>query len=30
MFSDMKRGGTLELQMGPQPSDFGTKTKDRP
>ena len=30
MFNDMKRGGTLELQMGPQPSDFGTKTKDRP
>ena len=30
MFSDMKRGGTLELIMGPQPSDFGTKAKDRP
>ena len=30
MFSDLKRGGVLELQMGPQPSDFGTKTKDRP
>ena len=30
MFSDLKRGGVLELQMGPQPSNFGTKTKDRP
>ena len=30
MFNDMKRGGILELVMGPQPSDFGTKTKDRP
>lgn len=29
-FSDIRRGGTLELQMGPQPSDFGTKKKDRP
>ena len=29
-FSDIRRGGMLELQMGPQPSDFGTKKKDRP
>ena len=30
MYDDIVRGGTLEFQMGPQPSDFGTKTKDRP
>ena len=30
MYSDIVRGGTLEFQMGPQPSDFGTKKKDRP
>ena len=30
MFSDIKRGGTLELVMGPAPSNFGTKAKDRP
>ena len=30
MFQDIARGGTLELQMGPQPSAWGTKTKDRP
>ena len=30
MFDDLRRGGTLELQMGPHPSDFGTKKKDRP
>ena len=30
MFSDIKRGGTLELMMGPAPSNFGTKAKDRP
>ena len=30
MYDDIIRGGTLEFQMGPQPSDFGTKTKDRP
>ena len=29
-FDDIRRGGTLELVMGPQPSDFGTKKKDRP
>ena len=30
MYSDIVNGGTLELQMGSQPSDFGTKKKDRP
>ena len=30
MFQDIVRGGTLELQMGPQPSAWGTKAKDRP
>ena len=30
MYGDIVRGGTLEFQMGPQPSDFGTKKKDRP
>ena len=30
MFSDIKQGGTLELVMGPTPSDFGTKAKERP
>ena len=30
MYDDIVRGGTLEFQMGPQPSDFGTKKKDRP
>ncbi|MBR1468935.1 MAG: GH92 family glycosyl hydrolase [Prevotella sp.] len=30
LFSDILRGGTLELQMGPQPGNFGTKKKDRP
>ena len=29
-YADIVRGGTLELQMGPQPSDFGTRPKDRP
>ena len=26
MYQDIVSGGTLEFQMGPQPSDFGTKT----
>ncbi|MBR1521142.1 MAG: GH92 family glycosyl hydrolase [Bacteroidaceae bacterium] len=30
MYEDIMQGGTLELQMGAQPSDFGTKQKDRP
>ena len=30
MFQDIVRGGTLELQMGPKPSAWGTKAKDRP
>lgn len=30
MYDDIMRGGTLELQMGAQPSNFGTKKKDRP
>ena len=30
MYADIIRGGTLEFQMGPQPSDFGTKRKDCP
>jgi len=30
MYQDIVSGGTLELQMGPQPSDFGTRKKDRP
>ena len=30
MYNDIVRGGTLEFQMGPQPSAFGTKVKDRP
>ena len=30
LYNDIVRGGTLEFQMGPQPSDFGTKKKDRP
>ena len=30
MYSDIVRGGTLEFQMGPQPSRFGTNKKDRP
>ncbi|MCR5129991.1 MAG: GH92 family glycosyl hydrolase [Prevotella sp.] len=30
MFTDLKKGGTLELVMGPEPSNFGTKKKDRP
>jgi putative alpha-1,2-mannosidase len=29
-FDDIHRGGTLELQMGPKPSRFGTKVKERP
>ena len=29
-FKDIRNGGTLELTMGPKPSDFGTKKKDRP
>ncbi len=30
MYSDMVKGGTLELQMGNKPSAWGTKVKDRP
>lgn len=30
MFQDIVRGGTLELQMGPQPSAWGTKKGERP
>ena len=30
MYGDIVRGGTLEFLMGPQPSGFGTKKKDRP
>ncbi len=30
MYEDIMSGGTLELQMGPQPSDFGTQESDRP
>ena len=29
-FEDIHRGGSLELQMGPRPSNFGTKVKERP
>jgi predicted alpha-1,2-mannosidase len=29
-YEDIVRGGTLELQMGSQPSAWGTKPKDRP
>ena len=30
LYDDIMRGGTLEFQMGSQPSDFGTRMKDRP
>ena len=30
MFNDIKKGGVLELQMGNQPSSWGTKKNDRP
>ena len=30
MFSDIKKGGTLEFTMGNQPSKFGTSVKARP
>ena len=30
MYDDIVRGGTLEFQMGPQPSNFGRKKKDLP
>jgi putative alpha-1,2-mannosidase len=30
IYEDIVRGGTLEFQMGPQPSNFGTNKKDRP
>jgi predicted alpha-1,2-mannosidase len=30
MYDDIVRGGTLEFQMGAQPSDFGTKKQNRP
>lgn len=29
-FSDIRRGGTLELVMGPKPSKWGTAVKNRP
>ena len=29
-FDDIRRGGTLELVMGPKPSKWGTKKADRP
>ena len=29
-FSDIMRGGTLEVTMGPKPSKWGTAVKDRP
>ena len=29
-FDDIRRGGTLELTMGPKPSKWGTKMADRP
>ena len=29
-YDDMVKGGTLELQMGPKPSNWGTAKKDRP
>ncbi len=30
MYDDLVGGGTLELEMGPEPSDFGTRMEDRP
>lgn len=30
MYSDIMKGGTLELQMGSQPSKWGTRPADRP
>ena len=30
MYDDIVRGGTLEFQMGPQPSNFGTRTGSLP
>ena len=30
MYDDIVRGGTIEFQMGAQPSDFGTKKQNRP
>ncbi len=30
MYSDIAKGGTLELQMGNKPSSWGTKKSDRP
>ena len=30
LYDDIVKGGTLELQMGPQPSDFGTRKGERP
>ena len=30
MYDDIIRGGTLEFQMGPQPSNFGTRTGSLP
>ena len=30
MFEDIVKGGTLEFEMGPAPSTFGTRKQDRP
>jgi putative alpha-1,2-mannosidase len=30
MYNDIMKGGTLELQMGNQPSKWGTRPADRP
>ena len=30
MFQDIVRGGMLELEMGSEPSAWGTQTKNRP
>ena len=29
-YADIMAGGTLQLQMGPKPSDWGTAEEDRP
>jgi len=30
MYQDIVKGGKLELEMGPKPSEWGTQTKNRP
>ena len=30
LHEQIMKGGTLELQMGPEPSDWGTRPEDRP